>query len=74
SADFKKIRCKLAPYHLKIESKANKGVFVTGLERDKRRFIIDHFIDSGFIHTMHSYVDNHLLNQVISFEELTIIV
>lgn len=74
SADFKKIRCKLAPYHLKIESKANKGVFVTGLERDKRRFIINHFIDSGFIHTMHSYVDNHLLNQVISFEELTIIV
>ncbi|MCS4488341.1 BglG family transcription antiterminator [Streptococcus sciuri] len=74
SADFKKIRHKLAAYHLKIESKANKGVFVIGQERDKRRFIIDHFIDSGFIHTMHSYVGNRLFNQVISFEELTIII
>ena len=38
------------------------------------RFIMDYFIDSGFINTMHSYVDNELLNQRISFEELTIIV
>ena len=45
-----------------------------GQERDKRRFIMDYFIDSGFINTMHSYVDNELLNQKISFEELTIIV
>lgn len=74
SSDFKKIREKFKPYHLKIESKANKGVYVTGLERDKRRFIMDYFISSGFIDTMHSYVDNELLNQRISFEELTIIV
>lgn len=59
---------------MKIESKANKGVYVLGQERDKRRFIMDYFIDSGFINTMHSYVDNELLNQKISFEELTIIV
>lgn len=74
SSDFKKIREKFKPYHLKIESKANKGVYVMGQERDKRRFIMDYFIDSGFINTMHSYVDNELLNQRISFEELTIIV
>ncbi len=74
SSDFKKIREKFKPYHLKIESKANKGVYVMGQERDKRRFIMDYFIDSGFINTMHSYVDNELLNQKISFEELTIIV
>ena len=67
-------REKFKPYHLKIESKANKGVYVMGQERDKRRFIMDYFIDSGFINTMHSYVDNELLNQRISFEELTIIV
>ena len=73
-SDFKKIRQKFKPYHLKIESKANKGVYVTGSERDKRRFIMDYFISSGFIDTMHSYVDNELLNQRISFEELTIIV
>lgn len=74
SSDFKKIRQKFKPYHLKIESKANKGVYVTGSERDKRRFIMDYFISSGFIDTMHSYVNNELLNQRISFEELTIIV
>ena len=74
SSDFKKIRQKFKPYHLKIESKANKGVYVTGLERDKRRFIMDYFISSGFMDMMHSYVDNELLNQQISFEELTIIV
>ena len=74
SSDFKKIRQKFKPYHLKIESKANKGVYVTGSERDKRRFIMDYFISSGFIDTMHSYVDNELLNQRISFEEVTIIV
>lgn len=74
SSDFKKIRQKFKPYYLKIESKANKGVYVTGSERDKRRFVMDHFISSGFIDTMHSYVDNELLNQRISFEELTIIV
>ena len=74
SSDFKKIREKFKPYHLKIESKANKGVYVMGQERDKRRFIMDYFIDSGFINTMHSYVDNELLNERISFEELTIIV
>ena len=74
SSDFKKIRQKFKPYHLKIESKANKGVYVTGLERDKRRFIMDYFISSGFMDMMHSYVDNELLNQRISFEELTIIV
>lgn len=74
SSDFKKIREKFKPYHLKIESKANKGVYVMGQERNKRRFIMDYFIDSGFINTMHSYVDNELLNQKISFEELTIIV
>lgn len=71
SSDFKKIRQKFQPYHLKIESRANKGIYITGLERDKRRFIMDHFINSGFINTMHSYVDNELLNQKISFEELT---
>lgn len=74
SSDFKKIRQRFASYHLKIESKPNKGVFVTGSECDKRRFIMDYFIHSGFITTMQTYIDNELLNQKISFEELTIIV
>lgn len=74
SSDFKKIREKFIPYHLTIESKPNKGVYVTGSERDKRRFIMDYFINSGFVNTLHNYVDNRLFSQLISFEELTIIV
>ncbi|MGT2930461.1 BglG family transcription antiterminator [Streptococcus dentasini] len=74
SSDFKKIREKFVPYHLKIESKPNKGVYITGSERDKRRFIMDYFISSGFVNTLHTYVDNDLFSQKISFEELTIIV
>lgn len=74
SSDFKKIREKFIPYHLGIESKPNKGVYITGSERDKRRFIMDYFISSGFVNTMHTYVDNDLFSQKISFEELTIIV
>lgn len=74
SADFKKIRKRFQTYHLKIESKANKGVFVTGTEQNKRRFIIDHFIDTGFMTVMHSYVSSDLLKITISFEELTLIV
>ncbi len=74
SSDFKKIREKFIPYHLKIESKPNKGVYITGSERDKRRFIMDYFISLGFVTTMHTYVDNDLFSQKITFEELTIIV
>lgn len=74
SNDFRKIRQDFVPYHLKIESKANKGVYVTGSERDKRRFIMDYFINSGFMNTMHFYVDNELLSMTITLEELTIIV
>ena len=56
SSDFKKIREKFKPYHLKIESKANKGVYVMGQERDKRRFIMDYFMilvpSTPCIHTL----------------------
>lgn len=74
SNDFRKIRKEFRPYNLTVESKANKGVYVVGSERDKRRFIMNYFIRSGFMTTMHSYVDNDLLNLRIPFEELTIIV
>lgn len=69
SSDFRKIRKEFAPYHLKVESKANKGVYVTGLERDKRRFIMDYFVN-----TLNTRLDDSLFNIKISFEELTIIV
>lgn len=74
SADFKKIREQLQRYDLKIESKANKGVFVTGTERNKRRFIMDYFFDNRFVNTLHQYIDSEFFHQKITFEELMIIV
>lgn len=44
SSDFKKIRHDLSKYDLQIESKPNRGVYVTGDERNIRRFIIDFFL------------------------------
>ena len=48
SNDFKKIRQMLAEYNLTIESRANKGVYVSGEELDKRRFIISYFLENQF--------------------------
>ncbi|MFS1664467.1 BglG family transcription antiterminator [Streptococcus sp. zg-JUN1979] len=74
SHDFKNLRKALAPYSLRIESKANKGVYVCGLERDKRRFIMDYFLQSEIMTSFNQYVDNQFLSQLITLEELTIIV
>lgn len=74
SHDFKKIRQFLAPYDLLIESKANKGVYVVGSERDKRRFIMNYFFGNHFFKSIHQYVDHDFFQTSISFEELTAIV
>ncbi|MGT2666588.1 BglG family transcription antiterminator [Streptococcus rifensis] len=74
SSDFKKIRKDLAPYHLKIESRANKGVYVEGEEQQIRRFIMDYFFSSGFFQTLYQYVDEELVYGKINFEALTVIV
>lgn len=74
SYDFKKIRQALSAYDLTIKSKANKGVYVSGSERDKRRFIMAYFFGSDFFKTMYSYVDDELIQGKINFETLTVIV
>lgn len=74
SHDFKKIRQFLAPYDLQIESKANKGVYVVGSERDKRHFIMNYFFGNHFFKSIHQYVDHDFFHSSISFEELTAIV
>lgn len=74
SMDFKKIREQLAQYDLQIDSRANKGVFVFGTERNKRRFIMDYFFDNRFVHTLHQYIDGAFFHQKMTFEELMIIV
>lgn len=74
SADFKKIRQDLQKYHLKIESRANRGVYVIGTEHDKRHFIMDYFFSGQFLQNIHQYIGDDFLQLPISFEELTIIV
>lgn len=74
SSDFKKIRHDLEKYHLKIESRANKGVYVSGTEHDKRHFIMDYFFSGQFLQNIHHYIGDDFLQLPISFEELTIIV
>lgn len=74
SSDFKKIRKELARYDLRIESKANKGVYVEGAEHDKRHFIMDYFFSGQFLKNIHQYVGDEFFKIPISFEELTIIV
>ncbi|MBP2622843.1 BglG family transcription antiterminator [Streptococcus oricebi] len=74
SADFRKIRRDLAPYQLKIESKAKQGVYIQGKERDKRRFIMDYFFRDRFFQSLHHYINIQVEGREISLEELTIIV
>lgn len=74
SHEFKKIRQDLEPYNLVIESKANRGVYISGDERDKRRFIMDYFFRDNFFKSMHNYIDGNVTQSIISLEELTLIV
>ena len=74
SADFKKLRQLLEKYHLTIESRANKGVYVAGSEQDKRHFIMDYFFSGQFMKNIHQYVRHDVLKLPINFEELTMVI
>ncbi|QLB52624.1 PRD domain-containing protein [Streptococcus sanguinis] len=74
SSDFKKIRQDLAKYDLQIESKAKRGVYVKGSERNIRRFIMDYFFHDNFFYVLHNYIAIEISGRPISLEELTIIV
>ncbi|MGT2963621.1 BglG family transcription antiterminator [Streptococcus acidominimus] len=74
SNDFKKIRQQLEPYELWVESKANKGVYISGTERNKRRFIMDYFLGNTFVNSLYQYVDSQFFHEKITFEELMLIV
>lgn len=74
SHDFKKIRVMLSEYNLSIESRANKGVYVSGEERDKRRFIINYFLENQFFKAIHCYVKFNFFDQTVPLEEFARIV
>ncbi|GGE25763.1 BglG family transcription antiterminator [Streptococcus himalayensis] len=74
SSDFKKIRKDLAAYDLTIESKANYGVYVVGSERNKRRFIMDHFFRDQSFASLHQYIPMEINEKQLNLEDLTLIV
>lgn len=74
SHDFKKIRVMLSEYNLSIESRANKGVYVSGEERDKRRFIMHYFLENQFLKTLRCYVKFNFFDQTVPLEEFARIV
>ncbi len=74
SHDFKKIRRMLSEYDLSIESRANKGVYVSGEERDKRRFIINYFLGNQFFKAIHCHVQSNFFDQTLSLEEIARII
>ena len=74
SNDFKKIRHMLVQYNLTIESRANKGVYVSGEERDKRRFIMSYFLENQFFKVLDTYVKSNFFDQNLPLEELAKIV
>lgn len=74
SHDFKKIRVMLSEYNLSIESRANKGVYVSGEERNKRRFIINYFLKNQFFKAIHYYVKFNFFDQTVPLEEFARIV
>ena len=73
SKDLTLIRKILAPYRLVIDSKPNKGIFITGLERDQRHFILDYFFNH-IDNTLQHYMANKSFFKTISFDQITIIV
>lgn len=73
SKDLMAVRQELEPYGLEIESKANKGFYITGTERNRRHFILDYFFSRGGNSFQH-YMENKSFFEGISFEQLTIIV
>ena len=73
SKDLSMIRKKLLPYALTIENKPHSGIFITGLERNRRHFILDYFFthnDNSFQH----YMENKSFFKKLNFDQITIIV
>ncbi|KAA8367915.1 BglG family transcription antiterminator [Leuconostoc carnosum] len=73
SKDLSMIRKELIPYDLTIENKPNKGLFIQGLERDRRHFILNYFFSHSGNSFQH-YMANKSFFKKIIFDEITIIV
>lgn len=71
---FRKLKQRLTPYHLTIQSRAGKGVYISGLERDKRRFIMAYFFGQNYVQFVQEHLgDTHFFSG-IQLEAITLII
>lgn len=74
SKEFAKIKLLLSPYHLTIDWKAKKGVYVEGKEQDKRHFIMTYFFGQSYMSLLENHIGNHEFFKDIQLEKITMIV
>lgn len=74
AADMRKIREKFTQYHLTVESRANKGMYVTGEEQDIRRFMVDYFFSDFFLKHFQQYIGKSIIDIPVDLEAITLLV
>lgn len=71
---FRKLKQRLIPYQLNLQSRAGKGVYITGLERDKRRFIMAYFFGQNYVQFVQEHLGDTLFFGGIQLESITLII
>lgn len=74
SNDIAEIKKRLAPYYLELSSKANRGLFVKGEEKNIRHFIMNYFFLTRLQDNMYAFSTFANLLGGISIEEIVIVV
>lgn len=74
SKEFRKLKQQLLPYKLTIQSRAGKGVYISGLERDKRRFIMSYFFGQNYVEFVQEYLGDTQFFSGIQLEAITLII
>ena len=71
---FRKLKERLLPYQLTIQSRARKGVYISGSERDKRRFIMAYFFGQHYVACIQEYLGDTQFFSGIQLEAITLII
>lgn len=71
---FRKLKQQLLPYKLTIQSRAGKGVYISGSERDKRRFIMAYFFGQNYVEFVQEYLGDTHFFAGIQLEAITLII
>ena len=74
SKEFRKLKQLLSPYKLTVTSRAGKGVYITGMERDKRRFIMDYFFGQNYVQFVQEHIGDTHFFAGIRLDAITLII